>query len=310
MDDLLLVAIGAAAIRAGTALLLPALGEIVTERAGVLNLGLEGLMLVGALTAFAGTVASGQVLVGLLAAALAGAGLALVHAVSSVTLRANQIVSGLALVFLATGLTDLYGARYVGQPVEGLAAVPVPLLGDLPVLGPVLFRHDPIVYGTYLLVPLVWYLLFRTRVGLHLRAVGESPETADAMGVSVATVRYLATIAGGGLAALGGAYLSVGYTHLWVSQMSAGRGWIALALVIFSGWNPVRAFFGAILFGGVDALQFRLQAAGAGVSAHLLQMLPYLATIVILALTLTPRARRRLGVPAALGLPYAREERR
>lgn len=310
METAFLVAIVAAAVRAGTAVLFPALGEIIVERAGVLNLGLEGLVLLGALAGFAAAFGSGSVAAGLLAAAAAGALLALVHAVSSVTLRANQIVSGLALVFLALGVTDLFGHRYLGQSVEGLAAIRVPVLGDLPGIGPALFRHDAIVYLGYVLVPAVWYFLFHTRAGLHLRAVGESPETADAMGVSVAVTRYAATVVGGALAGIGGAYLSVGYTHLWVSQMSAGRGWIALALVIFAGWDPVRAFFGALIFGGADALQFRLQAAGSTVPAHLLHMLPYVATILVLALAQTRRARQRLGMPAALGIPYAREERR
>jgi simple sugar transport system permease protein len=310
VDVALLTSIVTAAVRAGTALLLPALGEILTERAGVLNLGLEGLMLVGALTGFAVTAGTGGVPAGLVAAAVAGGLLALVHAVTSVTLRANQVVSGLALVFLATGVTDLFGRRFVGRTVEGLAPVPVPGLGDLPGIGPALFRHDVIVYAGYLLVAALWYVLYHTRLGLHLRAVGESPETADAMGVSVAATRYGATVAGGMLAGLGGAYLSIGYTHLWVSQMSAGRGWIALALVIFAGWSPVRALFGAVLFGGVDALQFRLQAAGSAVPGHLLLMLPYLATLAVLALASTAHARQRLGVPSALGLPYAREERR
>lgn len=310
METAFLVAIGAAAMRAGTAVLLPALGEIVAERAGVLNLGLEGLMLLGALTGFAMTFVSGNVVVGLVAAAAAGGILALLHAVSSVTMRANQIVSGLAMVFLAAGVTDLFGRGFVGQTVDGLAPIAIPLLADLPLLGPALFRQDAIVYLAYVLVAATWYFLFRTQAGLHLRAVGESPETADAMGISVGVTRYLATIAGGALAGLGGAYLSVGYTNLWVSQMSAGRGWIALALVIFAGWSPLRALFGAVLFGGVDALQFRLQAAGSTVSSHLLMMLPYAATLVVLTLAQTARARRRLGMPAALGIPYAREERR
>lgn len=310
METAFLVAIGAAAMRAGTAVLLPALGEIVAERAGVLNLGLEGLMLLGALTGFAMTLVSGHVVVGLVAAAAAGAILALLHAVASVTMRANQIVSGLATVFLAAGVTDLFGRGFVGQTVDGLAPIAIPLLADLPFLGPALFRQDAIVYLAYVLVAATWYFLFRTQAGLHLRAVGESPETADAMGISVGVTRYLATIAGGALAGLGGAYLSVGYTNLWVSQMSAGRGWIALALVIFAGWSPLRALFGAVLFGGVDALQFRLQAAGSTLSSHLLLMLPYAATLVVLTLAPTARARQRLGMPAALGIPYAREERR
>ena len=310
MDWNLLLAIGAAAIRSGTPILIPCLGGIVTERAGVLTLGTEGMMLVGALAGFAAAHTTGSAALGFTAACGIGAAFALLHAVLSVTLRANQVVSGLALVLLATGVSSLFGRPYVGRPIAGLTPIHLPLLADLPLVGPVLFRHDPVVYLSYLLVPAAWFFLYKTRAGLHLRAVGESPETADAMGVSVTGTRYAATLAGGALIGLGGAYLSLAYTPLWIEHMSAGRGWIAIALVIFAGWNPLKAFGGAYLFGGIDALQLRLQAAGSEISPHLLLALPYLATILVLAVAQTPRARRRLGIPAALGLPYAREEGR
>ncbi len=310
MDWNLLVAVGAAAIRSGTPILIPCLGGIVTERAGVLTLGTEGMMLLGALSGFAAAHATGSPALGFAAACGIGAASAFLHAVLSVTLRANQVVSGLALVLLATGVSSLFGRPLVGRPIAGLPPVPLPVLADLPVVGPILFRHDVIVYASYLLAPAAWFFLFKTRPGLHLRAVGESPETADAMGVSVASTRYAATLAGGALIGLGGAYLSLAYTPLWIEHMSAGRGWIAIALVIFAGWNPLKAFGGAYLFGGIDALQLRLQAAGSEISPHLLLALPYLATILVLAVAQTPQARRRLGIPAALGLPYAREERR
>jgi general nucleoside transport system permease protein len=310
MDLNLLIAIGAAAIRSGTPILIPCLGGIITERSGVLTLGTEGMMLVGALSGFAAAHATGSAALGLAAACGVGAGFALIHAVLSVSFRANQVVSGLALVLFATGVSGLFGRPYVGQPIAGLKPLAVPLLGDLPILGPVLFRHDAVVYASYLLAPAAWLFLHKTWGGLHLRAVGESPETADAMGISVAATRYAATLAGGALIGLGGAYLSLVYTPLWIEHMSAGRGWIAIALVIFARWNPLRAFGGAYLFGGIDALQLRIQAAGSAISPHLLLALPYLATILVLGLAESPRARRRLGIPAALGLPYAREERR
>jgi len=309
MDWNLLIAIGAAAIRSGTPILIPCLGGILAERSGVLTLGTEGMMLAGALAGFAAAHHTGSAALGLAAACGIAALFALIHAVLSVTLRANQVVSGLALVLFATGVSGLFGRPYVGQPIRGLAPLPVPILADLPVLGPMLFRHDAVVYASYLLVPAAWLFLYRTRAGLHLRAVGESPETADAMGVPVAPIRYAATLAGGALIGLGGAYLSLAYTPLWIEQMSAGRGWIAIALVIFAGWNPLKAFAGAYLFGGIDAVQLRIQAAGSQISTHLLLALPYLVTILVLALAQSPRARHRLGVPAALGLPYAREER-
>jgi ABC-type uncharacterized transport system permease subunit len=310
IDTSLLLSVGPAAIRSGTSILLPCLGGILAERAGVLTLGTEGMMLVGALAGFAAAHGSESAALGFAAGCAAGAALALLHAALSVTLRANQVVSGLALVLLATGATSLFGRPYIGQPIPGMGALPLPILGDLPVLGRMLFRHDVIVYVSYLLAPALWLFLHRTRPGLYLRAVGESPETADAMGISVAATRYLATAGGGALIGLGGAYLSLAYTPLWIEHMSAGRGWIAIALVIFAGWNPLKAIGGAYLFGGVDAFQLRLQAAGSQLPPHLLLALPYVVTILVLALASTARGRRRFAMPAALGLPYAREERK
>lgn len=310
MESLFLVTVGAAAVRAATPILLASLGEILAERAGVLNLGLEGLMLAGALAGFSVAVESGSVALGLLSACCAASLLALLHAWVSVTLRANQVVSGISTVFLATGATELFGRTYVGMTVSGLQSVTVPVLGQLPVLGPIAFRQDAIVYASWTLVVVLWYGLFRTQVGMQVRAVGESPEAADAMGVSVASVRYAATTVGGALAGLGGAYLSLVYTPLWVSQMTAGRGWIAIALVVFARWNPLYALPGAALFGGIDALQLRLQASGSTIAPHLLLTLPYLSTIAALALTPAARRQAAFGIPSALGRPFSRESGR
>jgi simple sugar transport system permease protein len=312
MPDLLPLAVPvlAAAVASGTGILLATLGEILAQRAGVLNLGVEGMMLTGALAGFAIAHATGSHGAGFAAAGAAGALLALVHALLTVGLRASQVVSGLALTILGTGLSGFFGRTLTGRPLPTLPDLPVPLLADLPVAGPVLFRHDPAVYGSWLAVAAVWVLLGRTRLGLHLRAVGEDPHAAGAAGIGVARIRCLAVVLGGGLAGLGGAYLSQVHTGMWVQNVTAGQGWIALALVVFALWHPGRAVAGAYLFGGITALQLRLQAAGTMVPVHFLLMLPYLATIAILALV-SSRDRRRgsLHAPAALGLPFDPEER-
>jgi ABC-type uncharacterized transport system permease subunit len=295
-----------AALRAGTPILLAALGELLAERAGILNLGVEGMMLVGALTGFMVSQQSGEPWVGLLAAALAGMLLSGIHGFLSISLHANQVGSGLALTIFGMGLTGLLGKSFVGVPVKGFAPVAVPWLADVPLLGRIFFQHDPLVYLTYLLVPALWVLLYRTPPGLKVRAVGEHPRGADAMGVSVAAVRYGCVLAGGMAAGLGGAYLSLAYTQIWVDGMTAGRGWIALAMVIFGAWNPVRTALGAYLFGGVQALQLRLQAIGIAVPTYLLMMAPYAFTMLALILASGGRARRRLGTPEALGMPYIR----
>lgn len=314
----LLISILAVTIQAGTSLVFAAIGEIFTERAGILNLGLEGILIMGAVTAFAVGFHTESLLLGTLAAMLVGGVLASIHAFLSVTLRADQVVSGLALTLFGIGLSSFLGQRLgpEGAPLVGLVGpkftkAALPGLSQIPVIGPALFNQDPLVYLMYLTVPLAAYLLYRTRPGLHLRAVGEDPATADAMGISVTRTRYLATIGGGMLMGLGGAHLSLAYTPGWTENLTGGRGWIAIALVIFATWDPWRVVLGALLFGGVNAVQFRLQAAGGSVvPSAVLAMMPYLLTIVVLTLiTVYENVSRRLGAPAALGLPYMRGER-
>lgn len=306
----LLVPILAAAVRSGTPILYATLGEIVTEKSGVMNLGMEGVMLVGALTGFSVTYHGGSPWAGLAAAFAVGALLCSVHAFLCVTLGANQVVCGLALTLFGTGASSLVGRGLVGETIEGLSAFPLPLLARIPLLGPVFFCQDAMVYLSFCLVAFLWFFLFHTRPGLHLRAVGESPAAATAAGLSVPAVRWAATLCGGGLAAMGGAYLSVVNSHMWVEQMTSGRGWIAVALVIFGIWHPLRSTLGAYLFGGVGALQLRVQAGGTSIPAPLLLMLPYVLTIVVLTgISIKKGKGILLGAPAALGLPFHREER-
>ena len=318
MSLALLVSILAVTIQAGTSLVFASVGEIFTERSGILNLGLEGIMIMGAVTAFATAFHTGSLLLAVIVAMLVGGALATIHAFLSVTLRADQVVSGLALTLFGIGLSSFLGQRLgpEGKPLVGLVGpkfteTPIPVLSQIPVVGEALFSQDLLVYLMYILVPVASYLLYRTRLGLHLRAVGESPDTADAMGVSVTRVRYLATIGGGMLMGLGGAHLSLAYTPGWTENLTGGRGWIAIALVIFATWDPFRAVLGAILFGGVNAIQFRLQAAGGSViPAAVLAMMPYILTVIVLTvITVYENVSRRLGAPAALGIPYVRGER-
>ena len=306
----LVIAICLAAIASGTSILLPALGEALTERSGVQNLGVEGMMLMGALFGYIVDIETNNIVLAFVAAAVAAMSLAIVHAFLSITLRANQIVSGLAVTLFGSGLTAFLGKPFVGAtaPVV-LSRVPIPGLSQIPVLGQILFTQDPVVYGTFILVPLLWYFVYRTRPGLNLRAIGESPATADAMGVGVATRRYLYTLIGGALAGFGGAYLSLGYTPTWVEGMTAGRGWIAVGLVVFGTWDPFRVMAGAYLFGFVDGLQLRAQGLGSTIPPFFLNMLPYLFTVIVVSLSSGERLQRRLGIPRALGLPYWREER-
>jgi general nucleoside transport system permease protein len=313
----LMISILTIAIVAGVSLVYATIGEIFTERAGILNLGVEGMMIMGAVTAFAAAVHSGSAWVGVLVALLVGGGMALIHAFLTISLRADQVVSGLALTLFGTGLSSFLGQRLGpgGTPLVGMIgprfrSVSIPVLSDIPVIGPMLFNQDLLVYVMYLFVPLSWYFLYKTRPGLHLRAIGESPQTADALGVNVFKLRYFYTIIGGMLAGLGGAHLSLAYTPGWTEHLTGGRGWIAIALVIFATWDPLRAVAGAILFGGVNAIQFRLQATGTTIPSSLLNMLPYILTVVVLiAITWFESFRKRVGPPAALGLPYMREER-
>ena len=306
MWDFLLSALRAA-IPAGTPLLFGTLGEVYAERSGVLNLGVEGMMIIGAVTGFGVAHSTGNVWLGVVAAALAGGLLALLHAFVSITLRVNQVVSGLGLTMLGLGLSGMLGKRYIGQPLAvRLEPVDLPVLSDLPVVGSLFFRFDPLVYLAALLVPVLWFVLYKTRWGVTLRSVGENPAAADALGVNVAVVRYVAVFFGGVMAGLGGGYLSIVYAPAWIEGMTAGAGWIVIALTIFAMWDPGRALVGAYLFGGVRVLQFRLQPLG--ISPNLLNMLPFILTILVLLLSAGETMRKRIGAPAALMQPYAREE--
>ena len=305
------------ALVAGTSLVFATIGEIFTERSGILNLGVEGIMLMGAVTAFAGAFHSESAWIGVLTGMIVGGLLALIHAFATISLRADQVVSGLALTIMGSGLASFLGQKLgpEGAPLAGLQGprfqeAPIPLLSNIPILGETLFNQDLLVYLMYFVVAASWYLLYKTRPGLHLRAVGDSPQTADAMGVDVFKLRYLYTTVGGMLIGLGGAHLSLAYTPGWSENLTGGRGWIAVALVIFATWDPLRAVVGALLFGGVNAIQFRLQASGTTIPSNLLNMLPYILTVVVLVLiTWLEAFRKRVGAPAALGLPYNREER-
>lgn len=297
-----------AAIPAGTPLLYGTLGEVYAERSGVLNLGVEGMMIMGAVSGFAVAQTTGNVWLGILAAALVGGLLALIHAFASVSLRVNQVVSGLALTMLGLGVSSMMGKKFVGQPLAArLQPINIPGLSDLPALGELLFRFDVLVYLGVLLVPVLWFVLYKTRLGVTLRSVGENPSAADSLGVNVVLVRYMAVVFGGMLAGVGGAYLSISYAPAWIEGMTAGAGWIVIALTIFAIWDPRRALLGAYLFGGVRVLQFRLQPLG--ISPNLLNMLPFLLTILVLWVSSGQAAKRRIGAPAALMTAYAREER-
>jgi len=305
-----LIALMASSIISGTPLLYAALGEILAERAGNLNLGVEGMMLVGAVSGFLITIKTASPWLGILAATVAGGAMASIHAFLTVTLKANQVVSGLALTLFGTGLSGYLGRSVIGTPSPAaFEAVHLPLLGKLPVLGPVLFNHDPLVYISYFLVFILWFLIYKTRAGLNLRAVGENPAAADSLGINVFKIRYFYVIVGGMLAGIGGAYLSLAAIPTWMENITAGRGWIAVALVIFATWNPLYALAGSYIFGGIDALGFRLQAVNISVSTYFLSMLPYLFTILVLILIAWKNLKQRIGAPAALGLPYDREER-
>lgn len=311
MNELeVIVPILAAAVRSGTPILYATLGEILTERSGVLNLGIEGIMLMGAFSGFIVAHATGNPFIGVITAFLVGALIATIHAFLCISIGANQVVSGLAITMFGTGASSLLGRGLIGETVNGFAKIPIPLLSRIPVFGNVFFDHDILVYFSYLLVAFLTWFIFYTRPGLNLRAVGESPKVVDAMGLSAVRLRYFYTLVGGGLAAVGGAYMSLAYTKMWGDGMTAGRGWIAVALVIFAIWQPARAVLGAYLFGGVGAMQLRIQAAGTSFPAPLLMMMPYILTIVVLLIISIQKGKGiLLRSPGALGVPYSREER-
>ena len=314
MELAFIVNLLAAGIRSGTAILFATIGEVFAERAGILNLGVEGMMLMGAMSAFGVAHATGSAWLGLIAAIIVGGILALLHAFLTVTLRADQVVSGLALTFLGTGLSAVLGAPLVEiRQAPRLPMFDIPGLAQIPVLGPIFFQHNVIVYLGFILAPLAWFYIYRTRPGLELRAIGEYPAAADVLGVSVYRLRYLYVMVGGMLAGMGGAALSLALTPLWIEGMTAGQGWIAVGLVIFAGWDPLRAVIGSYLFGAIRRLPLDLQSMAFFLSnptmGYFMNMLPYLFTIIVLVIGSREALRRRVGAPAALGLPYVREER-
>ncbi|MGH1503216.1 MAG: ABC transporter permease [Acidimicrobiales bacterium] len=285
------------AVRGGTSIVYATVGETITERSGVLNLGTEGSMLAGALAAYAIGVETGSPWLGAVAGLVAGLALSLVHALLVITRGANQVATGLAVTFLGIGLTSLYGQGYVSQGVVPFESVAIPGLADLPFLGPILFDHDPLTYLSFAIVPAAWWLLYRTGLGLRIRAAGERPDVLSTMGTSPARVRWTAVAIGGALAGLGGAQLATAFARTWSEDMVAGKGFIAVALVIFAGWNPLLTIAGAYLFSGAVAFELELQARGAGISIFVLDAIPYLVVLAVLALL---SGRRRHAAPESL----------
>ena len=306
MNELLIASV-MTMMTAATPLVFAATGELVCEKSGVLNLGVEGMMLIGAVYGFAAVTLTGQPLAGLLAGSLCGLVAALIFALLTLTLLSNQVATGLALTIFGTGLSALVGLDYVGETIEQIRSIHIPVLSDLPVIGRLLFGHDPLVYLAIIILALCGWFLKHTRWGMILRAVGDSDVSAHAIGYPVIAIRYAAVAFGGAMAGLGGAYLSLVYTPLWAENMTAGRGWIALALVVFASWRPSRVLLGAILFGGITILQLNAQAAGLGIPGAFMSMLPYIATIVVLVLISRDAIRIRLNAPACLGKPFRAE---
>ncbi|MGB6154289.1 ABC transporter permease [Castellaniella sp.] len=293
----------AAAMNAGTPLMLAALGLLINEKSGVINLGSEGMMLVAAALGFALAVQTGSPAVGFIGGALVGALMAGLFAWLVVWLGANQVACGLALSLFGVGVSASIGLPYVGATIQ-ISTWSVPLLGDIPFVGPALFQHHPMVYGALALAVLLSWFLYRTRAGLVLRAVGESPESAHSLGYSVRRIRLAALLFGGACCGLAGAFMSLVYTPMWVENMVAGRGWIALALTPFATWRPLRVLIGAYLFGGITILTFHMQALGVPIASQLLSMLPYLATILVLVLISRNVNWIRINMPASLGRAF------
>jgi ABC-type uncharacterized transport system permease subunit len=298
------VAIFVAAIAAGTPMVFAALGELVAEKSGVLNLGVEGMMLVGAIAGFAVAAQSGNLWLGVVAGMAAGAAMSFIFCVLTLNLMANQVASGLALTLFGLGLSAFLGKPYESVSLTGTTPLEIPLLSQIPVLGPILFKHHILVYVSWAVFAGVTWFLYKSRAGLVLRSIGESPDSAHAIGYPVIRIRYLATLFGGAMAGLGGAYLAEFYTPLWVEGMTAGRGWIALALVVFATWRPARVMAGAYFFGAVTIAQFFAQGAGIAVTAQLLSAMPYLLTILVLVIISRDINMIRLNAPVSLGKPY------
>ncbi len=308
-----LISFFAAAVVAGTPLLFATLGEILTEKSGNLNLGVEGMMLMGAVVGFQVGIMTQNPYLALIGAMGAGGLGAIIYGFLTITLRANQVVTGLSLTIFGAGFANYMGQKLIGQVVPEsmkifFRPVSLPVLGDIPYIGAIFFRQDPFVYLGYITAIVLGIYLYHTQYGLHVRVVGENPGAADASGVSVSMYKYIHCVVGGALCGLGGAYLSLVYVPAWQENVTAGRGWIAVALVIFAAWNPYKALIGACFFGGLDIVGFRLQAFDLKISQYIINMLPYIVTICVLIIA-SVRKSKEYGGPKGLGIPYFREER-
>ena len=299
-----LIPILVSTVIAATPLIYAALGELIAERAGVLNLGVEGMMLIGAVTAFATGIGTHSLILGFIAAMLAATAMALLFAFLTLSLQTNQVATGLALTLFGIGLSAFVGRGYAGMPIDRVPKLDIHGLSDLPVIGPLLFNYDALVYLSIVLYFAVSWFLNRTHAGLRMRATGESPTVAHAIGEPVIGIRYLAVMFGGAMAGVAGAYLSTALTPMWVEGMSAGRGWIALALVVFGTWKPLRVVLGAYLFGGVTVMQLYAQGFGIDVPSEFLSMLPYAATVVVLVIICRDPKTILLNQPASLGKSF------
>lgn len=306
MEDIIISVLQRTLI-AGTPLLLGTLGEVLCERAGILNLGVEGVMSIGAVFAFIVTFGTGSPWLGLLVGILAGMIISIIHAFASVTLQASQVVSGLALTMLGLGISSIIGKPYIGKPLPiKMETFKIPVLSDIPFVGKIFFNQSPFFYMAILLAILCWFILANTSLGIKIRATGENPKATETQGVRVSLVKYACIIIGGGFSGMAGANLSISYSTSWIEGITAGRGWIAVALTIFALWNPSRAIVGAFLFGGIFVLQYLIQPLG--ISPNLLAMLPYLSTLVVLV-AIGMRDSNKLNAPAMLGEAYKRGER-
>ena len=304
MDSDLIVQILFAAVKTGTPLLFIALGEVICEKSGVLNLGQEGMMLMGAVVGFLAAYGTGSAGLGVLAAMAMGCIMSLIFAVLVLNLGANQVATGLALTIFGTGLSAFIGSGVVGQTIQGFQPIAIPVLSDIPFIGKILFSHDILVYASFAMTFVLMYIINKTRIGLTLKAVGENPHAANAIGIKVLRVRYLAIMFGGVMAGISGAYMSLVYTPMWVENMTAGRGWIALALVVFASWRVGRIMLGAYLFGLASIMHLVLQGLGLSISPNLLAMLPYVATVVVMVIISADKFKEKLLAPRSLGKPF------
>jgi ABC-type uncharacterized transport system permease subunit len=306
MEDII-ISVAQRTIVAGTPLLLGTIGEVLCERSGILNLGVEGVMSIGAVTAFIVTFMTLNPWLGLLAAICAAMLVSIIHAFASITLQSSQVVSGLALTMLGLGMSGLAGKPYIGKPLTvKMESLAIPLLSDIPVIGRILFDQSPFFYMAIILAVAAWFVLTHTSLGIKIRSTGENPRATETQGVNVSLIQYMCVIIGGGFSGMAGANLSISYSSSWIEGMTAGRGWIVIALTIFALWSPLRAIIGSFVFGCVFVMQYMLQPLG--ISPNLLALLPYLTTIIVL-LMIGFKDSRKLNAPAMLGEPYKRGER-